>query len=151
MLGYIDGHHRRDTQGDGVAGAAVDEDGAAIQGRQVLCKISSQAYHTHCVRRSIVVLTGRHTVSAGEIVALAFKGKEQVCLYGEPTAGLTTANATYSLSDKSLLVLSVCQEADYNGHICEGSVQPDKFIETNVIATGDDAVKQAAVSWLMRQ
>ncbi len=60
-------------------------------------------------------LRGRRTVSAGEIVALAFRGREQTCLMGEPTAGYTTANATYSLSDKSMLVLSVCQEADRMG------------------------------------
>jgi len=146
--------------GDGICGYFVSSnekipiayhDGSAFQGRHILCRVSSKGYHTQKERKSIVVLTGRRTVSAGEIVALAFKGRAQTWLIGEPTAGLTTANATYSLSDKSLLVLSVCQEADYNGHICEGSVQPDKFIETSVVATGDDAVKQAAVSWLMRQ
>jgi C-terminal processing protease CtpA/Prc len=101
----------------------------------------------------VIVLTGRKTVSAGEIVALAFKGKEQAWLFGEPTAGLTTANATYSLSDHSMLVLTVCQEADHTGRICQGSILPDKLIPPP-IHSGDpaveDSVRSAAVSWLLR-
>ena len=146
--------------GDGICGYFVSSnekipiayhDGSAFQGRHILCRVSSKGYHTQKDHKSIVVLTGRRTVSAGEIVALAFKGRAQTCLIGEPTAGLTTANATYSLSDKSLLVLSVCQEADCNGQICQGSIQPDKLIASGAIASGDDPAKQAAVSWLMRQ
>ena len=144
--------------GEGVCGYFVSDhekipisyrDGAALQGRHILCKVSCEGYHTRCHQKSIVVLTGRRTVSAGEIVALAFKGKEQVYLYGEPTAGLTTANATYTLSDHSLLVLTVCQEADHTGRICEGSILPDKYIAQRL---GDppqqDPVRTAAINWL---
>lgn len=147
--------------GDGVCGYFVSgdhrvpiayQDGSAIQGRHVRCRVSSQGYRTQRTQKSIVVLTGRRTVSAGEVVALAFKGKAQTCLMGEPTAGLTTANATYTLSDKSMLVLTICQEADYTGRICEGSIVPDKFISAGDAATGpaagDDPAKEAAVSWL---
>jgi hypothetical protein len=151
--------------GDGVCGYFVSGDqrvpiayrgGSAIQGRHVRCRVSNQGYQTQRAQKSIVVLTGRRTVSAGEIVALAFKGKAQTLLIGEPTAGLTTANATYSLSDRSMLVLTICQEADYTGRICEGSIVPDKFISAAGPAsgaatgsnTGDDPAKEAAVSWL---
>jgi C-terminal processing protease CtpA/Prc len=146
--------------GDGICGYFVASgeripiayhDGLAFQGRHVLCRVSRKGYHTQKDHKSIVVLTGPRTVSAGEIVALAFKGRAQTCLIGEPTAGLTTANATYSLSDKSMLVLSVCQEAGYNGQICEGSIQPDKLIAAGYIASGNDPAKQAAVGWLLRQ
>jgi carboxyl-terminal processing protease len=95
------------------------------------------------------VLTGRRTVSAGEIVALAFKGREQTCLIGQPTAGLTTANATYSLSDRSMLVLTVCQEADFTGHVCDGRIQPDKFIPAEPASGSDiDPTRSAALAWL---
>jgi carboxyl-terminal processing protease len=152
--------------GDGVCGYFVSgdyrvpiayRDGSAIQGRHVRCRVSNQGYRTQRAQKSIVVLTGRRTVSAGEIVALAFKGKAQTLLIGEPTAGLTTANATYSLSDRSMLVLTICQEADYTGRICEGSIVPDKIVSAAAPASGaaagpndgDDAAKEAAVSWLM--
>jgi carboxyl-terminal processing protease len=144
--------------GDGICGYFVADnekipiiyrDGAASQGRHILCRVSSVGYHTWSSQKSIVVLTGGRTVSAGEIVALAFKGKEQVCLYGEPTAGLTTANATYMLSDHSMLVLTVCQEADHTGKICEGRIMPDKYISSQINdPVQADPARCAAVSWL---
>lgn len=153
--------------GDGVYGYFVSgeqripityRDGSAFQGRHVLCRVSNRGYRTQSDRKSIVVLTSRKTVSAGEIVALAFKGRAQTVLIGEPTAGLTTANATYSLSDRSLLVLTVCQEADHMGRICEGSIQPDKLVSVAAPAPGDpvmsattassDPVREAALAWL---
>jgi carboxyl-terminal processing protease len=145
--------------GEGVCGYFVSsgeripivyKDGSAFQGRHILCRVSGTGYQTRCSHKSIVVLTGRRTVSAGEIIALAFKGREQTYLFGEPTAGLTTANATYSLSDRSMLVLSVCQEADHTGRICEGSIVPDKMIPASAQNPQEtDPVKTAAISWLL--
>jgi C-terminal processing protease CtpA/Prc len=124
-------------------------DGSAFQGKHVLCRVSEDhGYHTYATRNSVVVLTGGRTVSAGEIVALAFKGREQTCLIGQPTAGLTTANATYSLSDRSMLVLTVCQEADHNGRICDGSIQPDKYVPAGNPGSDADPARTAAISWL---
>ncbi|HLZ88623.1 MAG TPA: S41 family peptidase [Puia sp.] len=146
--------------GDGVYGYFVASgeriplayrDGSSFQGRHVRCRVSNKGYHTQRDHKAIVVLTGRRTVSAGEIVALAARGREQTCLIGEPTAGLTTANATYSLSDRSMLVLTVCQEADRTGRICEGSIQPDKLIAANTPAVGDDPARTAAINWLLLQ
>jgi len=146
--------------GEGVCGYFVASEqkipiayrnGAAFQGKHVLCRVSKEGYRTQCSRKSVIVLTGRKTVSAGEIVALAFKGKEQAWLFGEPTAGMTTANATYSLSDHSMLVLTVCQEADYMGRICQGSILPDKLISLHPgDPVGGDLVRSEAVSWLQR-
>jgi carboxyl-terminal processing protease len=144
--------------GDGVYGYFVASaervpisyhDGSAFQGRHVICRVSpDHGYRTHAVNKSIVVLTGRRTVSAGEIVALAFKGREQTCLIGQPTAGLTTANATYPLSDRSMLVLTVCQEADFTGHICDGRIQPDQFVQAGDAGTNPDPARSAALVWL---
>jgi carboxyl-terminal processing protease len=144
--------------GDGIYGYFVASgervpisyrDGSACQGRHVICRVSEDhGYCTHAAKKSIVVLTGRRTVSAGEIVALAFKGREQTCLMGQPTAGLTTANATYSLSDKSMLVLTVCQEADCTGHICDGRIQPDRYVPNDDPGTDPDPARTAALAWL---
>jgi C-terminal processing protease CtpA/Prc len=145
--------------GDGIDGYFVGSgeripiayyDGSAFQGRHVRCQVSEDhGYRIRSTRKSIVVLTSRRTVSAGEIVALAFKGRQQTCLIGQPTAGLTTANATYSLSDRSMLVLTVCQEADRNGKICEGSIQPDQLVSANIVS--DDPARTAALAWLQSQ
>jgi carboxyl-terminal processing protease len=156
--------------GDGVYGYFVSSDervpityrdGSAFQGRHVRCRVSTRGYRTQSPHKSIVVLTSQGTVSAGEIVALAFSGRAQTWLIGEPTAGLTTANATYSLSDQSLLVLTICQEADHNGRICEGRIQPDKYVSAErtgpsaadpaqTTATADP-VRAAALAWLQGQ
>ncbi|GGA87163.1 S41 family peptidase [Puia dinghuensis] len=148
--------------GDGIHGYFVSavtgerapfayRDGSAFEGRHVICRVSGKGYHTQRNNKSIVVLTGRRTVSAGELVALAFRGGAQTCLIGEPTAGLTTANTTHPLSDGSMLVLTVCQEADRTGHICEGSIQPDKYVAAGSPTAGDDPAKTAAINWLLLQ
>ena len=143
--------------GDGTCGYFVSDnskipityrEGAAFQGKHVRCQVSGQCYHVKSDRKSIVVLTGHKTVSAGEIVALAFKGKQEVHLYGEPTAGMTTANATYTLSDNSMLVLTVCREADFTGTVCEGSIVPDKIIAPQSGNENSDITKLEALRWL---
>jgi carboxyl-terminal processing protease len=141
--------------GNGVYGYFISENekipfsyqnGAIFQGRYTRCapnepRVLSQP------KKTVVVLTGPNTASAGEIVALAFKGLDNVYLYGEPTAGLTTANATYNLSDGSILVLTVCKEADRNGNVQEGKIQPDKFVESTTFR-GMDMAKTAALMFL---
>jgi carboxyl-terminal processing protease len=122
------------------------KDGKMMQGRQERCVVSFP-YQASAREKTIVVLTGNNTSSAGEIVALAFKGMQNVYLYGEPTAGLTTANASYPLSDGSLLVLTVCQEADRTGRICEGKIIPDQRIIANT-NSGKDVIKSSAIMFL---
>jgi carboxyl-terminal processing protease len=145
--------------GEGICGYFVTDgtwipiayrDGAAFQGKHILCRVTKSGYRTQSDHKSIVVLTGRKTVSAGEIVAMAFKGKERAYLLGEPTAGLTTANATYSLSDHSMLILTVCREADFTGRIWEGSIQPDKILLASAGSPPPegDPLKEAAITWL---
>ena len=123
--------------------------GAALQGKHVRCKTNA-AYTLQNDKVPIIILTGRKTVSSGEIVALAFKGRESVYFYGEPTAGYTTANASYTLSDNSMLVLSVCREADRNGVICEGSIVPDERFSAPVSGSHDPALA-GAIMWLGSQ
>ncbi len=146
--------------GNGVCGYFVSanekipirySDGIAFQGKNIRCKTSNMGYKTKSDKKSIIILTGRKTVSSGEIIALAFKGKEQVYFYGEPTAGYTTANATYTLSDNSMLVLTVCMEADRTGKICEGKIMPDEIVNADTAANSHDPARSAAVMWLMSQ
>jgi carboxyl-terminal processing protease len=120
------------------------QDGAMKQGRYARCTVT-EPYLITGERPAIVVLTGPNTASAGEIVALAFKGKEGVQLFGEPTAGLTTANATYKLSDGSMLVLTVCREADRNGNIQEGRIHPDRPVTPY---PGKDIARVSALMFL---
>ena len=145
--------------GNGVCGYFVSarekipiiyNDGAALQGKYIRCRVS-KGYKIKTTGKSIIVLTGHRTVSSGEIVALAFKGRQEVQFYGEPTAGYTTANATYTLSDNSMLVLTVCMEADRTGKICEGSIVPDEMVNTSTHPGAADPARTAAMMWLSGQ
>lgn len=124
------------------------QDGSILQGRHKRCSVT-ESYTMKTPVKKIIILTGPNTASAGEIVALAFKAKENVLFIGEPTAGLTTANATYKLSDGSTLVLTVCKEADRTGRIYEGRMQPDQLVVP--AGSGKDAVKSSAVMLLQME
>lgn len=124
------------------------QDGAALHANTVMCKTSKSVTLTDEQRQQIVVLTGPKTSSSGEILALAFKGMPRTRLMGEPTAGLTTANTTYDLFDGSTLVLTICQEADRNGKVCEGKIVPDDLIKPDPLRKHEDAVKDNALMWL---
>jgi C-terminal processing protease CtpA/Prc len=125
------------------------QDGIVMQGKHARCVVSNP-YSLLSKNKTIVVLTGENTASAGEIIAIAFKGRKDVYLYGEPTAGLTTANASYSLSDGSMLVLTVCKEADRTGKIIEGKIHPDEIIRPSSF-NGDDEIRAAALMFLQLQ
>lgn len=123
--------------------------GTACQGRMPRCELSRSGITLQSRQPAIVLLIGGGTASAGEILALCFRGMNNVHFIGSPTAGLTTANGTYELSDHSLLVLSVCVAADRTGRICYGRIKPDEEIvtETNN-RPDDDPAMQAAIRWL---
>ncbi len=125
------------------------KDGTMYQGKNARCVVTLP-YFMKNKEKTIVILMGPGTSSAGEIAALAFKGTEKVYFFGEPTAGLTTANATYKLSDGSMLVLTVCKEADKNGRIVEGRIQPDELIISSR-NNGKDAVLTSALMFLQMQ
>jgi carboxyl-terminal processing protease len=122
------------------------ENGEAFQGKYSRCK-SNQPYSLKKEPAKIAVLINNGTSSSGEIVALAFKGRANTIFWGESTAGYTTANATYTLSDKSMLVLTVCKEADRTGKICNGRIYPDQYIPQSA---DTDLTKKAASLWLLK-
>lgn len=125
------------------------ENGLAMNGKHCICRVGRKPYVPSGSAKQIAVLIGAGTSSAGEIVALAFKGAEQVKLFGQPTAGYTTGNTTYKLGDGSMLVLAVATEADRFGNMCSGRIKPD--VEIPADATKNDEVMDAAVEWLLGQ
>lgn len=142
--------------GDGICGYFVSESdkvafsyqgGAAFHGPYVRCQVQ-HPYELKNSYKQIIVLTSGKTCSSGEIIALAFKGKERVSFYGEPTAGFTTANTTYNLSDNSMLVLTICKEADCKGKVCEGKIIPNELFILDPQDKGNDLVKTSAIMWL---
>lgn len=129
----------------------IYQNGMALQGKNVRSKVNGVPYTLKAAPTKIILLTSSHTSSSGEIVTMAFKGREDVEVIGEPTAGLTTANATYKLSNNAMLVLTVCQEADRHGRIYEGRIRPDQWVEADLVAGAPDLIKCHALRYLGNQ
>lgn len=96
----------------------------------------------------VAVLTSPRTASAAEAVTIAFQGRPNTRTFGQPTAGVPTANAPYQLSDGALIILTVAREADRNGHLYNGPIAPGVNVP---IAHGHDQVLTTATDWLRTQ
>lgn len=94
----------------------------------------------------VAVLLGPHTASSGEAVAVAFRGRPDTRSFGEPTAGLSTANAGFGLPDGSEIFLTTAVDVDRTGRAYGGKLQPDVMVSD---AVGKyDAALAAAMTWL---
>jgi C-terminal processing protease CtpA/Prc len=94
----------------------------------------------------VVVLTGPRTASSGEAVTIAFRGRPRTRSFGQPTAGLSTANGTFPLPDGAMILLTTAIEADRTGRRYGEKVDPDERVDA---ATGsDDTTLSAATQWL---
>src|SRR5437667_3564441 len=71
------------------------------------------------------VLFDRGTGSSGEAVAISFAGRGRERSFGEHTAGFSTENQMYPLSDEAQLFLCVGIEADRTGHRYLDGIDPD--------------------------
>lgn len=106
---------------------------------------TSTAYTLLKPNARVAVLTDSLVASSGEAVVVAFRGRPNTRSFGTPTCGLSTANATFTLSDGARLVLCVSTMADRN-HVRYGDViAPDETI------AGSDAVVARAIAWLRSQ
>ena len=97
----------------------------------------------------VAVLVGPLTASSGEITALAFLGKKNVTVIGEPSASYMTGNEFYRLPFNAYMTLAEAYETDrHKAKITH--IKPDISVEK-----GDDfddpyldAKIQAALKWL---
>jgi C-terminal processing protease CtpA/Prc len=100
----------------------------------------------------VAVLVGSRTNSAGEATAIAFRGRAQTRLFGQPTAGRTTANSAFTLPDGSGLALATSVMADRTGRVYGGRVEPDESVAAQDPRTNPqlDAAVATASAWLKR-
>ena len=97
----------------------------------------------------VAVMTGRMTVSSGEAIAIAFRGRPDTRSFGLETGGLTTANDEFPLSDGAWILLTVSRFADRTGKAYSGPIVPDEVV--NPPETWPDPVLEAATTWLLSQ
>lgn len=89
----------------------------------------------------VAVILGPRTASAGEAIAIGLIGRPDTRTFGQPTAGLTTGNATYPLADGARLVLTGSYEEDRLGRRYTGAITPDQTVAM-------DQTEAAAKAWL---
>ncbi len=89
----------------------------------------------------VAVILGPKTASAGEAIAIGFLGRPDTRTFGQPTAGFTTGNATYPLSDGARLILTGSYEEDRLGRRYTGPITPDETVTL-------DQAETAAKAWL---
>jgi hypothetical protein len=98
----------------------------------------------------VAVLTGPRTGSAGEIVAVAFRGRPRTRSFGAPTQGFSTWNERHSLPDGAALSLTTGVYVDRTGTRYGGAVVPDEPVPAPPTGTGGEAdpTLDAATRWL---
>lgn len=100
----------------------------------------------------IAVLTSRWTVSSGEIVATAIKGRPGTRFFGEATGGYTTNNSWDIFGDEIILNISTGIFADRNGKTYEHYIPVDVDIPFEVIKDKEkDPCIIAARKWLLEK
>lgn len=92
----------------------------------------------------IAILTDELTASSGEAALLAFRGMENVRVFGAPTAGYASANMPLTLYDGAQLWLTVAADVAVRTDevFCDEPIEPD--VHT-------DMPEKEAMAWLLRQ
>jgi C-terminal processing protease CtpA/Prc len=96
---------------------------------------------------TVAVLLGQRTGSSGEVVAVSFVGRPLTGSFGQPTAGLSSANTGFPLPDHSMIFLTTAIDMDRTGHSYGNKMQPDQIIAAPTTSTTDPTL-DAAQAWL---
>lgn len=149
--------------GEGVAGFFVDPDGlqtpwsyeagAARLDDEAVAEVAGPAYTLTGTDVPVAVLTGINTASSGEAVAISFRGRPHTRSFGHYTAGLSTGNAGFPLSDGAMLILTTVVMADRTGTAYGEHVQPDVKVDDvrQYTMLMEEAIPQPAIDWLLDQ
>ena len=122
--------------------------GKSGEGKSVATKISRKPYKFQQKFPPVAVLTGPQTASSGEVVTVAFRKRPNTRSFGEPTAGLSTANQDYALRDSAMILLTVSIYADRKKNLYGTQITPDEQIVGVDDAELKDPVIEAAKRWL---
>jgi len=97
---------------------------------------------------AVAVLHDGATVSSGEAVVVAFRGRPQTRSFGQRTGGLSTANRTVAMPDGASMMLTVAVFADRERNLYGAAIPPDHVIEAE---STEQAVLAPAIDWLLDQ
>jgi carboxyl-terminal processing protease len=145
--------------GEGRVGGSVSSDGEQVDwfyvdgqakmGDAVQTQVEGPAVVLAEPLPPVAVLIGPSTVSSGEALAIAFRGRPNTRSFGHLTAGLSTGVSEFVLSDDAWLMLAVCASADRTGQVYGSWIEPDQVVTQR--GTEGDPPLQAAIDWLLDQ
>jgi carboxyl-terminal processing protease len=129
------------------------ENGASYRSGTLMESLPVEADATDYSDVPVALLQSPMTADAGEILLIAFRGRNKVRTFGKPTSGIPTVNTDFPLTDGARLALTTGACADRNGKLQMGSLEPDESVDTNWanFATEGDPMIQAATAWLKTQ
>lgn len=99
----------------------------------------------------IVVLTSLYTVSSGEVVTTAFKGRKNTVFIGENTGGYTTVTSGETINDQLVMSISISIYTDRNGVVYYENIPTD--IDDEFVVEKDiskDTGINKALDWLKK-
>ncbi len=97
----------------------------------------------------VVVLLSKYTISSGEMLAVAFKGRPNTRFIGEYSGGLTTGTGFDLIEDEVYLVIAQDIFCDRNKNVYNEHVDVDESIAFDHTATLElDKQIQRAIEWL---
>lgn len=149
--------------GNGICGYFIDKDGQkdswyyhdGVSGinNVPITKLSTEPYELFNNSKPIAILTGYKTGSAGEVIVTAFHDKPNAKSFGTSTAGLSTGNENFKLSDGSMIFLTTAIYADRNGNAFGGKIIPDEFVNIsyNSLGQSNDRVIDKAIAWIYEE
>jgi C-terminal processing protease CtpA/Prc len=97
----------------------------------------------------VALLVGRETASSGEMLLLAFLGRQSVRSFGDSTAGRNSVNTSVPLSDGATLIVTSAYPRDRLSRTYPLTVAPDELVSSD--RSDGDAALGSAVAWLRRQ
>lgn len=105
---------------------------------------------THDVEPKIAVLISRYTAGAGQIVAIALKGRKNTKFFGEDTSGSLTITNYIPVTKTLVMSLSEGLYQDRVGNAYPESIDPDHEVvfEPMIVNTADDKGVTEAIVWL---
>jgi C-terminal processing protease CtpA/Prc len=130
----------------------VYENGASLFQGKSLAKVSGKGYVLRKQDPPVAVLTDARTASSGEAAVVAFRGRPLTRSFGAATAGMSTGNESFTLSDGGRLVITTTVFADRTGHKYGKAIAPDVALAASPAQpSAQDAVAAAARTWLESQ
>jgi C-terminal processing protease CtpA/Prc len=117
-------------------------DGAALSLNEAFARVAAP-YTLIRPMPKVAVLTADTTNSAGEAIAVFFKGRPNTRSFGAPTCGHHHLLQDFRMTNGATLTLKVAHSADRLKRTYAGRVVPDE------LATGPGQAVSRAVAWLL--